>query len=190
MHYYTQILFIILICFLSPLLPPHMFPSLWTFLFTFSCSPFRVFCLKKKNKPKTEKKRRKKDSAERLKLYFVYLQAVCLLSRYVAILSQWDRVNFCSESPKLLELGKAVSPLSQRWSLAKALPAGKVSEAKAHINTLVGNCKGLLKERLTEICFSSSRPKLQQKGGQERVYPSLGCGAYSSSWLSLWPPGI
>lgn len=169
--------------------PPHV-PLSVDISVHFLLFPLQSLLFKKKNKPKTEKKRRKKDSAERLKLYFVYLQAVCLLSRYVAILSQWDRVNFCSESPKLLELGKAVIPLSQRWSLAKALPAGKVSEAKAHINTLVGNCKGLLKERLTEICFSSSRPKLQQKGGQERVYPSLGCGAYSSSWLSLWPPGI
>lgn len=107
MHYYTQILSIILICFLSPLFPPTHVPLSVDISVHFLSFPLQsLLC--------TKEKEEKKGFAERLKLYFVYLRAVCLLSRYAAILSQRDRINLCGENPELLELGKAIRPLSQR----------------------------------------------------------------------------
>lgn len=184
MHYYTQILSIILICFLSPLFPPHMFLSLWAFLFTFSLSPSRVFCV--------EKKRRKKRFSWKAEVIFC-LSASCLpavqICCYFVPKGQTKSLWWKSKS---IGAGQSHKALVTKVELGQN-PASweSLSDIQAHINTLMGNCKALLKEKLAEILFFSSlRPKLQWKGGWERVCPSLGSGAYSSSWLSLWSPRI
>lgn len=104
---------------------PHMCSSLCGYFCSLSLSPSRVHSVKE------NKRREKKGSAERLKLYFVYLEAVCLLSRYVAILSPRDRINLCSERKvQNCWSWQSYKALGRKVELGpvKALPAGKVSQ--------------------------------------------------------------
>lgn len=181
MHYFTQILSIILICFLSPLLPPHMFLSLWTFLFTFSLSPSRVFCVKKK--------RRKKGFSWKAEVIFC-LSASCLPAVQICCYfvpkgqnkSLWwkSKTIGAGQSHKVLvtQVEPGESPAS--WE--------SLSEAQAHINTWWATARDCWRKGLVRFVSLPQGPSSKERMGEGLPFPWFWC--LSSSWLSLWPPGI
>lgn len=117
MHYYTQLLSVILICFLS-LSSPNTCSSPCGFFCSLSLFPLQSLLCKSE----------KEEKSFSWKLLFcLYPSCLPAVHIYCYFVSK-GRINLCGESPKLLELGKALSPLSQRWSLTKALLPGEISQ--------------------------------------------------------------
>lgn len=135
-------------------------------------SAFRVFCVKKENKM------REKKFSWKAEVVFC-LSANCLPAVQICFYSVpkgqnkslwWKSRTLGAEqshesSVTMVDLGKSLVS----WE--------SLSEAQAHINTLMDNCEGLLKAKIVEICFSSSRSKFHQKGEWERVCPSFDSGS-------------
>lgn len=163
MHYYTQLLSVILICFLS-LSSPHTCSSPCGLFCTLSLFPLQSLLYK------NEKEGKKPQLKTAICLSPSCLPAVHIYCYFVPK----GRINLCGENPKLLELSRALISFSQIWSLTKALSPGEISQRPRLISHPDGQLQDAVKESLAEICSSCSRLKLQQKRRQERVCHSLG----------------
>lgn len=176
MHYYTQILFIILICFLSPLLPPHMFPSLWTFLFTFSCSPFRVFCLKK-NQTKNRKEKEEKRFSWKAEVIFC-LSASCLPAVQICCyFVPMGQSKFLQWKSKTIGAGQSRKSLVTKVELGKSLASWESLRGQGSHKHPGGQLQGTAEGKAYWDLFLFLEAQAPTKGrtGEGLPFPWLWC---------------